>query len=169
MFRGEEKDCLTGLASQKLTDSEHKILSRHSTFSSLKEKQNRKRQTKQRDQRFNQTGSHRTSLHPPVKGLVFFLESLRNTAALFMVSSQWCFCHQFAQSPMPFDPVSDCPRPIHLSKPRLFRCQLLCDAALPHPPGPCSDIFKMRLPIFPALKWFSACLFVPTDCLDADL
>lgn len=86
-----------------------------------------------------------------------------------MVFSLWCFCQRFAQSVMPFDPMSDCPRPIHLSKPCLFRCQLFCEATLAHPPGPCSDILKMCLLIFPALKSFPSCLFVSVDCLDPDL
>lgn len=40
------------------------ILSQHNTFISSREKQNRKSKTKQRDQRFNQTGERRTSFPP---------------------------------------------------------------------------------------------------------
>lgn len=57
------------------------------------------------------------------------------------------FCQCFAQFRVTFDPMSDCPRPIHLSKPWLFRCQLFCEA-LPHLLGHCLNTFKIRLNVY---------------------
>lgn len=63
------------------------------------------------------------------------------------------------------DLQSGCPRPIHLSKPGLFRCQLFCEA-LPHPSAPCLYTFQILLCVLHALKLFLVCLFVLLDCRD---
>lgn len=67
---------------------------------------------------------------------------------------------------MPFDLVSDCPGPIHLSKPRLFRCQLFCEV-LPHSLGCCLYTFKILMCV-PYVSVFQAgvygrCLTAPVS------
>lgn len=43
--------------------------------------------------------------------------------------------------------MSHCPRPVHLSKPWLFRCQLFCEA-IPYSLGHCLNTFKICLHVY---------------------
>ena len=98
-------------------------------FYFFKREQNRKSQTKRsKAKRLNETSAGEIFLLRCLfESLFFFLESWKSAVdplsfpggecVLPAVFSLLGFCQCFAQSGMPFDPMSDCPGPIHLSKP----------------------------------------------------
>lgn len=101
----------------------------------------------------------------------FFLGKLKSAADLLSFPGGECvllavfrlldFCQCFAQSGMPFDPMSDCPGPIHLSKP--WAVQVPTSLwSLPSPSRPQLIYFETLLRVLQALK-LSVCLFVWLD------
>lgn len=113
-----------------------------------------------------QVGVKRFSPAPYLKAFFFFLGKIKSATDLLSFTdgecvlpaalSLLCFCQDFAEARMPFDPVSDCPRPIHLSS-WLCRCQLFCEA-FPRPPGNCLHTFRILLCVSHSLIFLCVCL-----------
>lgn len=138
----------------------------------FKREQNRKSKTKQsKAKRLNKTSTGETFLLSCLFESFFFLGKLKSAADLLSFPGGECvllavfrlldFCQCFAQSGMPFDPVSDCPGPIHLSKP--WAVQVPTSLwSLPSPSRPQLIYFETLLRVLHALK-LSVCLFVWLD------
>lgn len=70
--------------------------------------------------------------------------SVKTFSPSSFLSGMFCQCVFLHNPECPLSPCFDCPRPIRLSKPCVFRCQL-SHVALPHPQGRCLHTFRMLL------------------------
>ena len=142
----------------------------------FKKERNRKSKTKQ--SKAKRLNKHWWNFPPQllIWKLVFFLGKLKSAVdrlsfpggegVLLAAFSLLGFCQCFAQSRMPFDPMSDCPGPIHLSKSWAVKVPTSL-WSLPSPSRPRLIYFQTLLRVLHALKLFRMSVWLDSVFLRA--